>query len=154
MRLKLTSAVLMVWFSSLMLLPLGVTRAAAGERPMTFEVQLIWGTNEQPTDPKLKPVTTEVSKFLKKSPLKWSNYFEVNRKEFALSAAGTTRVEVSDKCTVEIKKLTDSALEVSFIGKGKPVEKRIVTLPAGDMLVYGGNAPNETAWLVTLKRLQ
>lgn len=155
MRLKLTSAALVVWFSSLVLLPLGETPALAADARMKFEVQLIWGTNDPKSpDPKHKPVDSEINKRLKKLPLKWTNYFEVNRQGFEVPAAGPAHADISDKCSVEVKKLQDSTVEVSFIGKGKPIEKRIVTLPAGEILVYGGNAPNATAWLVILKRLE
>jgi len=32
--------------------------------------------------------------------------------------------------------------------------KRKQSLPKGEMLVLGGNAPNSTAWLVALKRIE
>jgi hypothetical protein len=45
-------------------------------------------------------------------------------------------------------------VEVSLVGKGKDVAKRTQKLPKGETLVLGGNAPNATAWLVVLKRLE
>jgi hypothetical protein len=34
------------------------------------------------------------------------------------------------------------------------VVRRIQKLPKGEILVFGGNAPNATAWLVILKRIE
>jgi hypothetical protein len=53
-----------------------------------------------------------------------------------------------------VKKLAGSEVEVSLMGKGKEVVKRKQSLPKGEMLVLGGNAPNSTAWLVLLKRIE
>jgi hypothetical protein len=47
-----------------------------------------------------------------------------------------------------------SDFEVSLIGKGEPVLKRTQSLPAADMLVLGGNAPDSNGWLVVLKRIE
>jgi hypothetical protein len=128
---------------------------AAPHGTSKFEVHLIWGTNDKVSpDPKHKPVEPAVQKKLNALPLKWANYFEVNRKSLEVPAEGSTRLPLSEKCAIEVKNLTDATIEVSFIGQGKPVEKRIVTLPKGEILVYGGNAPNATAWFVILKRVE
>ena len=50
-----------------------------------------------------------------------------------------------------MKRLVGHELEVTLIGKGKEVVKRKQSLPKGEMLVLGGNAPNSTAWLVVLE---
>jgi len=122
---------------------------------LKLEVQLVWATNDRESpEPSHKPVEPAVLKKLKDLPLKWTNYFEVNRHEFEVPASGVVNVPVSSKCSIEVKRLADTTMEVSFIGKGKPVEKRIMALPRGELLVYGGNAPNATAWLVVLKRLE
>ena len=122
---------------------------------MKFEVQLIWGTNDpQSPDPKHKPVEPAVKKKLDELPLKWANYFEVNRKVFEVPLNGTTKVPLSEKCALEVKNLGHSMIEVSLVGKGKEVGKRTQKLPKGESLFLGGNAPNATAWLVFLKRIE
>jgi len=53
-----------------------------------------------------------------------------------------------------VSNINGTEVEVSLIGKGKEVVKRKQSLPKGEMLVLGGNAPNSTAWLVVLKRIE
>ncbi len=120
-----------------------------------FQAQLVWGTNdEQSPDPKHKPVEPDVRAKLGELPLKFTNYFEVNRKSVEVASTGASKVPLSEKCQVEVKSLGGSTFEVSLYGKGKEVVKRKQTLVKGEMLVVGGNAPNATAWLVVLKRLE
>ena len=128
------------------------TRAAEGK----FEAQLIWGTNDAKSpNAKHKPVESDVRKVLEALPLKWTHYFEVNRKSFIIADEVTTKETLSDKCTVEVKKLKGNEVEVSLYGKGERVERpRVFSLPKGKILVLGGNAPAATSWLVTLKRLE
>lgn len=120
-----------------------------------LEIHLVWGTNDDRSpDPSHKPVDSEVKDKLKELPLKWSNYFEVTRKTVEVTTTSASRVALSDKCELEVKSLTTSKIEVTLFGKGKETLKRSQALPKGEMLVLGGNAPNSTAWLVVLKRIE
>jgi len=120
-----------------------------------MEAQLIWGTNDgKSPDPQHKPVQADLKKRLQELPLKWTNYFEVTRKSFTLPPAEAQKVVLSQKCTLEVKLLQDNNIEVSLLGKGEAVVKRTQPLPKGEILVLGGNAPNATAWLVILKRIE
>ena len=127
--------------------------ASAGD--LKFEAQLLWGTNDsQSPDAKHKPISDELRKRLKELPLKWTNYFEVSRKSFTVADSTSQKVSLSEKCEVEVKNAGKAGLEIYLFGKGEPVWKRTQRLPKGETLVLGGNAPNSTAWLVTLKRLE
>jgi hypothetical protein len=122
---------------------------------LKLQVQLLWGTSDDRSpDPKHKPVEADVKLKLKDLPLKWSNYFEVNRKDFEVPASGSGKVPLSEKCELEVKSLGGPKLEVVLFGKGKETLRRTQTLNKGEMLVLGGNAPNATAWLVVLKRIE
>ena len=122
---------------------------------LKLEVQLVWATNDDRSpDPKHKPVGSDVKEKLKELPLKWSNYFEVTRKGFEVPPSSTSKVALSEKCELDVKSLGGSKLEVTLFGKGKETLKRTQSLPRGEMLVLGGNAPNATAWLVVLKRIE
>ena len=59
---------------------------------------------------------------------------------------------LSDKCELTVVNHNNSTVEVALIGRGKEVVRRTQSLPKGQILVLGGNAPNATAWLVILKR--
>jgi len=169
MRFKLSSAPGLVWFSAVVVLFLsGVAQldaqpspqaknsgAPAAEGTLKLEAQLIWGTNDpQSPDPKHKPVDPEILKKLTGLPLKWSNYFSVNRKVFDVPPGATVAVPLSGKCIVEVKNLGGGKIELGLIGKGEKVHQRTQALPKGEVVVFAGNAPNDTAWLVTLKRVE
>jgi len=132
----------------------GGSLAQAGEAK--FEAQLIWATNDKKSpDPKHKDVDADVRKKLEELPLKWKNYFEVNRVQFTMPKGGTNRVVLSDKCTIEVKRLGDKKVEVSLCGKkGDTCYTLTQALPKDDILLFGGKAPEATAWFVTLKRIE
>ncbi|HPC60168.1 MAG TPA: hypothetical protein PKX23_05890 [Verrucomicrobiota bacterium] len=154
MRRYVISATCLAWLAIIALL-FGPARVLAQPAASKFEAQLIWGTNDSKSpDPRHKPVTPEILERLKELPLKWSHYFEVNRRQFALATNEGKRIEMSDKCDIEVRNLGNSNVEVALFGKGEKVVKRTQPLPSGEILVLGGNAPNATAWLVILKRIK
>jgi hypothetical protein len=121
---------------------------------LKLEAQLIWGTKEPKSpNPKHKPVDADVRKKLDSLPLKWSHYFEVNRKQFEVSPTNTKWVDLSEKCAVEVKNLGANKVEVSLVGKGRTVWRGIQSFPPNEILVLGGNAPDDSGWLVALKRV-
>jgi hypothetical protein len=132
----------------------GAGTAHASDAVLKVEAILIWGTNDSKSpNPRHKPVDEQLRKKLKELPLKWANYFEENRREMELPVGQAKREGLSDRCAIEVKNLGQSKVEVSLIGKGEPVVKRTQDLPRNETLVLGGNAPNATAWLVVLKRV-
>jgi hypothetical protein len=134
--------------------------ALAGDRALAedakFEAQLIWASNDRKSpDPRHKAVEAEVRQKLARLPLKWAHYFEVNRKTFSAPIGGYARVAMSEKCSIEVKVLDARRVEVLLYGRKNDVcTKQTQPLPKGEMLVLGGEAPNATAWLVTLKRTE
>jgi hypothetical protein len=155
MRAKLIPGTGLLWLSTaLALLAGGELRAQAAD--MKFQAFLLWGTdNSKPPEGKTyKPIAVDIRQKLKELPIKWTNWFEVNRKDFAVTQGVVSEVAMSEKCQLNVRKLGDSEVEVTLIGKGKEVVKRKQSLPKGEMLVLGGNAPNSTAWLVVLKRIE
>ena len=131
--------------------------AAAQAKELKFDAILVWATNaEKSPNPNHKPVGPAVRSKLKELPLKWNNFFEVNRKSLEVPRHGSEKVALSAKCKIEVT-VTDvegNNIEVALIGKDQPVLKRTQPLAKGEMLVIGGNAPDETGWLVVLKRTE
>jgi len=135
----------------------GATTAIAG--PAKFEAQVVWATNDEKPpddDKKFKPVDSETRKKLESLGLKWKHFYEVKRVEFETKNGESGKVTISEKSAISVKLLKDKKVEVVFYGKkGEECSRRVQTLQAGDMLVHGGNVPeNATAWLVTLKQLK
>ena len=142
------------WLMALLVL-YAYVGGAAQSAELKFRAYLVWATNgERPADTHLKPVESDVRRKLEELPLKWNNYFEVNRTNFIVQHVEVKEVTLSDKCQITVKDVDGKNVEVSLIGKGKPVLKRIQPLPMGQMLVLGGNAPNSTGWLVVLRRVE
>jgi len=134
------------------LLGLGGGRIQAADAQ--FEAQLIWATNDKNSpNPKHKEVAAEMRRRLGRLPLMWTNYFEVSRKSFTVSVSGTNRVAISEKCSIEVQRPDARRVEVLLYGKkGEVCTKQTQPLPKGEILVFGGESPNATAWLVTLKQ--
>jgi hypothetical protein len=153
MRPNLISARAPGWiFAALGLLLCGHVQARAAE--LKLQAQLVWCTDDSkpPEGKNCKPVEPAIQKKL--PPLKWKHYFEVNRTDFTVAPAATKKVPISEKCELSVLNHSNSTVEVSWIGKGKEVHKRTQSLAKGDILILGGNAPNATAYLVILKRLE
>ena len=121
---------------------------------LKFQTQLVWGTDDPnpPPGKNYKPVEPAILNKLHELPLKWKNYFEVKQIDFQVTPAVTKKVPLSDKCELNVLSQSNSTVEVALFGKGKEVVRRTQSLPKGQILVLGGNAPNATAWLVILKR--
>jgi hypothetical protein len=123
---------------------------------MKLQAFLLWGTDDTkpPEGKSYKPLEPDIKLKLKDLPLKWTNWFEVSQKVFTVPQGSLKEVPISEKCQVNVQKFSEHEVEVSLIGKGKEVVKRKQSLPKGDILVLGGNAPNSTAWLVVFKRIE
>jgi hypothetical protein len=155
MRAKLIRVTGLNWFSIVLLLLTGeALRVQAAE--MRLQAFLLWGTDDAkpPEGKAYKPAGPDVVHKLKELPLKWTNWFEVNRADFAVPQGAVREVPMSEKCRVRVSNINSSDAEVLLIGRGREVVKRKQALPKGEMLVLGGNAPNATAWLVVLKRIE
>ena len=155
MRAKLFPTTGFAWVGIALVL-LACTEFRAQAADMKLQAFLLWGTDDTkpPEGKAYKPVELDIMQKLKDLPLKWTNWFEVNRKDFAVLPGALKEVPVSEKCQVNVRKLSGHEVEVSLIGKGKEVVKRKQSLRKGEILVLGGNAPNSTAWLVVLKRIE
>jgi hypothetical protein len=154
MRLKPILPIGRGWQAALCLLVVFAAFAAQA-KDLKFEAHLIWAANaEKSPNPNHKPVDAEVRRKLSELPLKWKNYFEVNRKQFMVAPQGSAKASLSEKCSIGVTDVDGKHIEVSLIGKGEPVLRRTQPLASGEMLVLGGNAPDETGWLVVLKRIE
>ena len=155
MRVKLRPASALGWVC-VALTFVACARSEAQAAEIKLQTQLVWGTDDStpPAGKEYKPVEPAIQKKLKELPLKWKNYFEVRRTDFAVVPAVMKKVPLSEKCELNVSNPSGSTFEVALIGKGKEVVKRTQSLPKGEILVLGGNAPNATAWLVILKRIE
>jgi len=125
--------------------------ASAAERKM--EARLIWGTNEDKSpNPNHKPLDGDLARKLREMPLKWKNYFEVNRQTFTINTTNYTKVVMSKQCYIEVKDKGDK-VTVKLYGQGKQVNRVDKPLPKGEVLTLGGDAKDNNAWLITVRPL-
>ena len=126
--------------------------AAAAERKM--EARLIWGTNEDKSpNPSHKPLDGELAKKLRDMPLKWKNFFEVNRQVFTINDQVYTNIVMSKKCSIEVKDKGANNVTVKLYGDGKQVNRVDKPLPKGEVLTIGGDAKDNNAWFITVRPL-
>src|SRR5437868_1853135 len=142
----LSKTTVLAWFLLAAFAGGGAVRLCAAE-DLKFQVQLVWATDDlkPPAGKDYKPVDPKLKSQLR--ALKWKNYFEVKRIDFSVPAGSTKKIAISEKCELDVRDLTGSNVEVVLFGKGKEVARVKQALPKGEILVPGGNAPNETAWL-------
>jgi hypothetical protein len=127
-----------------------VATTAVRAADMTLEARLIWGTNDEKGGPRCKPVDAELSSSLHRT-FKWTSYFEITNQVAAIPEKQTREIKMSDRCTLRIKNLGGSRVEIDCIGQGKEVHKRADTLLPHTWLVLGGNDTNNTAWFIGLR---
>src|SRR6185312_10534261 len=109
--------------------------SSTGTNAVNFEAQLIWGTNDKQSDPKLKPADSKLIGKLQKSPFKWDHYFEMHKEPIKL-------------------RLKEENIKFQLFGKGKLANTVTQPLPKGRLLITGGDAENSTAWFVVLKQVE
>ncbi len=132
--------------------------SAAADEALRLRAQLVWATNgEKPAvDPNnkdkdcIQELDEKVGGKLKRV-FKWRNYYQIKEE----NVSPPSRVKLSSKCEVEIKKVDDATLEVKLYGEGKLTTTKkqpIKPLTQGEILVVGGDdkAKYDDAWFVVL----
>jgi hypothetical protein len=121
---------------------------------VNFEAQLIWGTNDKQSDPKLKSADPKLVEKLQKTPFKWDHYFEMHKEPIKLRLNEEKTVTMSRNCVISLTCLKDDNVKFQLFGKGKFANSVTQALPKGQFLVIGGDAENSTAWFVVLKQIE
>jgi hypothetical protein len=124
--------------------------AAVSAADLKLEAKLVWGTNDEKGGPDCKPVDAELAAGLH-GIYKWKNYFEITNKTACIPLKQTRDLKMSDLCTLQVRNLGASRVEVKCIGRGKEVVQGAHTLHWPAWWVLGGNADNNTAWFIGLR---
>jgi hypothetical protein len=123
------------------------TIVRAAER--NLEARLVWATDDSKSpNPAHKLLEGELARKLKNMPLKYKNYFEVNRKPFVINDKDYVKVEMSKRCYIEVKDKGETRVTVKLYGEGKPTKRVDSPLPKGETVAIAGDDKNGTAWLV------
>ncbi|MDB6019500.1 MAG: hypothetical protein JWR19_3989 [Pedosphaera sp.] len=137
------------WMAVCVMLTTGRVNAAPADA-LHMEVQLIWATNE--TSTKHKPIDADFAKRLGKT-YRWKNYYEISQQAVSIPNGAVNTIKMSDQCKLDVKYLGGDRVEIVLTGEGKPVSKHVEKLALDWPLVLSGNAKNETAWLVVIKKV-
>lgn len=117
---------------------------------LKLEARLVWGTNDEKPGANCKPVDASLSEKLH-GMLKWKNYFEITNQISSIPVGKTRDIKMSDRCTLHVKNLGHSRIEVNCIGDGKEVCKGAYTLAPPKWVVLGGNDKDNTAWFIGVR---
>jgi hypothetical protein len=119
---------------------------------MKLEARLVWGTSDDKADAKCKPMDAELAGKLH-GMFKWKNYYEITNEIADLAPNKVRTLKMSDQCTLQLRRISGSRIEVNCIGRGKEVHKGAYTLDPPKWLVLGGNCGNDTAWFIGLRAI-
>jgi hypothetical protein len=151
--MKSTRVIAPFW-AAILLMTIAAGGMARAADSLPVEMQLIWATNEPKSpDPKHKPVDADVAKLLADTPYRWKYYYEVNRRvEEVPSDRSLEKVVMSKHCALDIKYLGAHSgkerVQVKLYGDDKLVSMNKDALP----LLLAGNAQNDTAWFVLIRK--
>jgi len=146
------SAVRAIGVFVLMLVAAQVFGADQKTPEQNYTAILIWGTDdEKPADKELKDLDATLLEKFRKLPVKWKNFYEVTRKNLVVKTGEPRHIKLSDKCEIKINQTEKDGMAVELIGEKKSVYKGTRSMPAKDILIFGGDDKNATAWFVVLK---
>lgn len=128
---------------------LGVA-VAAQAADLKLEAKLVWGTNDDKGDTACKETDNDLASKLH-GMFKWKNYYDITNRTAAIALNKSCDLKMSDRCTLQIKNLGNSRIEINCIGQGKQACKGTYTLTPPKWVVLGGNAVNDTAWFIALR---
>lgn len=143
---------LTLFASAAFLSPLASAPAARGADPgeTRLAANLLWGTNGgKPADKNLRPIEPDLEKRLRRV-FKWQSYFEIERKEFGVTAGKTAKIEMSKECRLEVNRLSGEEFEIQLYGKGVLVVTKRQRIVPGETVVLGGDDKNDNAWFVVV----
>ena len=118
---------------------------------VTYYVQLVRGCNgDTPPEPNSRRVGPRlIEKF--RGPLKWEEYWEIDRQQIALVPGHAARVRLGNKCQVGIDLTDKQHRKVTASQNGKVIAKMCVPRD-GNMTVIGGDRDGQGSWFIVVRR--
>jgi hypothetical protein len=131
-------------------LVLAAATASSHAADLKLEAKLLWGTNDDKCDGTCKTMDKDLASKLH-GMFKWQNYYEITNQTTAIPLNQSRNLKMSGHCTLQIKNVGGSRIEINCIGDGKQVCKSASTLVPPKWLVLAGNDTNDTAWFIALR---
>src|SRR5271155_2626716 len=92
------------------------TATAAIAADLKLEARLVWGTNDEKGGPNCKPMDAGLDANLH-GMFKWKRYFEITNQAASIPLNKTRDLKMSEHCTLRIKNLGGSRVEIACIGE-------------------------------------
>jgi len=124
--------------------------AGSAHSALKVDATLVWGSKDVAKDKKLAPATKELQTKLRKN-LKWEHYYRINKSSLQLADLKPHRTRMSKECILEVKRLSETEVNVKLIGEGKIVVNRRHSLAKDNSVVLGGPGKHKDAWFVVLQ---
>jgi hypothetical protein len=128
----------------------GALALPARAADLQLEACLIRGANDGSETVKYKPADPGLSAKLHRM-FRWNHYYEIASKRAGLAVNQSSDLKMSDTCTIRVKNLGGSRVEVHCICHGKALCKGSYALAPPQWLVVGGDDAADTAWFVGLR---
>jgi len=82
---------------------------------------------------------------------KWTNFYLVKKKRFALTALSTRKVLMTQAYEMEVKDLGLGRLECKLFREGKLLGTQTSKLEQNGGVIFGGDTSSHDAWFVSLR---
>jgi hypothetical protein len=125
--------------------------AQAQERPITYYVQLVRGTDsDQPPQTGSKLVGAKLAEKFH-SVFKWKHYWETNQRKVEVNPGRSARVDLANGRAVKIDLRAGNQRTVAAFENGKLVD-RIVSPMSEAMTLIGGSRDQKSVWFIVVRR--
>jgi hypothetical protein len=125
--------------------------AEAQERPITYYVQLVRGTDsDQPPQSGSRLVGAKLAEKFH-SVFKWKHYWEINQRKVEVNPGRSARVDLANGRAVEIDLRAGNQRTVAAFENGKLLDRTVGPM-GGGMTFIGGNRDQKSAWFLVVRR--
>ncbi len=125
--------------------------AASPEPPLNVEVRLVLGTDTLKSAPAdFKKMDPALAKTLSRS-FRWSEYYEGKPQKVQAPAQQSQKVILDQDCSIELKNLGKSRIEVKYFSGAKEIGKTVNTLPPQNWLTLGSVDKSNSAKFVMIR---
>jgi len=125
--------------------------AKGQDQPITYYVQLIRGTDsEKPPAPESKRVGPKLKETFG-SVFRWKHYWEMSRREIAVSGGQRKLVNLNKERSVEIDLADSNRTKVTAFRNGKAMDRTVKPRGQG-MTLIGGDRDSDSIWFIVVRR--
>lgn len=139
------------WAVAGLLVMVSPSFAAAAEPSLNVEVRLVLGSEDgKPIPADFKKMDAALAKTLSRS-FRWTEYYEGKPQKVQAPAQQSQKVKLDEECSIELKNLGGSKIEVKYFVGTKQIGKTVNTLPPQNWLTVGSVDKSNSAKFVMMR---